>query len=58
MDLGNDVHYLSTDMIISAKASLGKIGLHVDYASVAHITFLPTEVNGRPSDDLLEVAEF
>ena len=59
MDLGTDVHYLRPDMAISAKASSGKIYLtESPTATTTFISFLPTEVNGRASDDLLAVAEW
>lgn len=59
MNLGTDIHYLRPDMSISAKVSSGKIYLSENPSpSTTFIAFLPTEVNGRPGDDILVVAEW
>lgn len=59
MDLGTDVHYLPTSMVVSAKVSSNKIFLAESPSpTTTFIAFLPTEINGRPSDDILAVAEW
>jgi len=59
MDLGTDVHYLPTSMVVSAKVSSGKIFLAESPSpTTTFIAFLPTDINGRPSDDILAVAEW
>ncbi len=59
MLIGSDAYYMPTDMMVVAKVPQGKIyitdsPLHV----TTQISFLPTDVNGRPGDDILVVTEW
>lgn len=59
MDTGTDVHYLSVEMVVSAKVAQNLIYLQESpNPSSAFIKFRPTEVNGRPGDPILTVAEW
>lgn len=59
MLIGNDAYYLPADMIVAAKVAQGRIYLTDSPQQVtSNISFLPTEVNGRPSDDILAVSEW
>lgn len=55
VDFGGDEYYVPPDAVISVKGNTIKLFVAgLDWTS----TFGPTEVNGRPSDDPLAVAEF
>jgi len=61
MDMGNEVFYISTELNVYAKTNLNKIFLQSSPQTkdvVSFISFAPTEVNGRPSDNILAVAEW
>lgn len=59
MLIGTDAYYLPTDMMVVAKVSQGKIYITDSPVHVTtHIAFAPTDVNGRPADDILVVAEW
>lgn len=61
MDMGGDVFYLTTELSVYAKANIGKIFIQSTPQTSntsAFISFAPTEVNGRPSDGILAVAEW
>lgn len=59
LELANEVHFLSPDCFIIAKSD--KIYIQSKVATSqpnASYQFAPTEINGRPSDDALLVAEW
>lgn len=60
VEVGTDVYYLTTDKVVFTRASENKIYLQNEAAAniKAYLSFLPTDVNGRPNDDLLDVAQF
>lgn len=62
MDIGGtDITYLPPDTSIFVKVNEGKIYLQSTsntFLVKSYISFLPTDVNGRPNDDLEDVAEW
>jgi hypothetical protein len=54
-----EVYYLQPDTTLFTRPNEGRIYINNDVSNpTGHFRFLPTDINGRPNDDLEDVAEF
>jgi hypothetical protein len=60
VEIDTDVYYLTTDKVVYTRSTENKIYIQNEAAPniKSYLSFFPTDVNGRPNDDLQDVAQF